>query len=186
MIGVMGLDLDYLKHLAYSDDREAVLNDLMQAYGQDVWNYAFVLTKRPDAADDLAQDVFLKAYRQWHTFRGESSVKTWLLSITRHASLNYLKSAFIRKVTLTDKLFSRESRRSAEKEALDRLRVREVWDIVLQLPAKYREVLILDAHYELKESEIADLLGIAPGTVKSRLHRARAKVEKALKEADQP
>jgi RNA polymerase sigma-70 factor (ECF subfamily) len=52
----------------------------------------------------------------------------------------------------------------------------EIWSKVLMLPVKYREVLILDAKYELTTKEIAGVLGLAEGTVKSRLHRARQKM----------
>lgn len=58
----------------------------------------------------------------------------------------------------------------------------EVWDTVLNLPQKHREVLILDAKYELSYDEIAETLDVSIGTVKSRLHRARARVSKILSE----
>ncbi|BBI31190.1 hypothetical protein KCTCHS21_05890 [Cohnella abietis] len=86
---------------------------LMTQYGQDVWNLAFVLTKRYDLADDVTQDVFLNAYKAIGTFRGASSVKTWLLSITRNISINYLRSAFMRKVTLTEWITSKGTSPSA-------------------------------------------------------------------------
>jgi RNA polymerase sigma-70 factor (ECF subfamily) len=179
------LQHEYLKHLSHNDDAGAVLTDLMKCYGKDVWSYAYVMTQSKDASDDLLQEVFLKAYRQVHTFRGESSVKTWLLSITRNESLNYLKSAFIRKVTLVDHIFPKRSSGSAEQELLDRLRAKEIWSIVLKLPVKYREIILLEAHYEYTELEMAQILGVSRGTVKSRLHRARAKVETAIKEANE-
>jgi RNA polymerase sigma-70 factor (ECF subfamily) len=178
------LPFDYIKDLSQHDDAGTVLNDLMQAYGKAVWSYAFVLTQRKEVADDLMQDVFLSAFQHMHTFRGESTVRTWLLGITRNKSLNYLKSAFFRKVTLVDKVFPKEALRSAEQEMMDQLATSEIWNIVLKLPVKYREVILLEAHYAYTEQEIADLLGVPKGTVKSRLHRARAKVEKAIKEAD--
>ncbi|MEF3303984.1 RNA polymerase sigma factor [Paenibacillus sp. GYB003] len=176
----------YLRHIAQSGDPEALLTDLMRTFGDDVWNYARCMTGRPDAADDIAQDVFWKAYRGLSSFRGECSVKTWLLRITRRTALNYMRSAFVRKVTPVG-LFAPKAagaHRSAELAALDRQAERDVWAAVLALPGKYREAIVLDAHYELSYREIADLLGISEGTVKSRLHRARAKVEKMLKEED--
>ena len=177
-------ELDYLKHLSRSDDAAAVLDDMMRIYGPDVWRYAYFLTKRPDAADDISQDVFLKAYRKLSSFRGESSVRTWLLGIARHASLNYMRAAFFRKVTLVDRIHPKDHGPSAEHVAIERLQTERIWAMVLSLPAKYREILILDAHYECSEQEMADLLGISRGTVKSRLHRARAKVEKLRKGDD--
>jgi RNA polymerase sigma-70 factor (ECF subfamily) len=178
------LQLDYLKNLSQHDDAGTILNDLMHAYGKDVWSYAFVLTKREEVADDLMQEVFLSAFQHMHTFRGESTVKTWLLSMTRNKSLNYLKSAFFRKVILVDRVFPNKAVRSAEQEMMDRIETTEIWDFVLKLPLKYREIILLEAHYAYTEQEMANLLGVPRGTVKSRLNRARAKVEKALKEAD--
>lgn len=174
----------YLHHLAPGFDRSAVLEELMAEYGNDVWNFAYVLTRRQDAADDISQDVFLAAYNKLYAFRGESSVKSWLLAIARNKSLNYLRSAFIRKVVpldmfaIRDKL--REAADSAEKAALDKAMTRNIWSLVLTLPVKYREVLVLAYHYELSTEEIAEALGLAAGTVKSRLFRARRKMSELL------
>jgi len=180
----MKLQFEHLKHMTPCNDPGTILNDLMKAYSKDVWNYAFILTKNKETSDDLMQEVFLNAYRRIHTFRGESSVKTWLLKMTRNASLNYLKSAFFRKVILVEKIFPKGQTRSAEQEMMSRIQTKAIWELVLRLPVKYREVILLEAHYEYTEHEMAELLGVSRGTVKSRLHRARAKVERALKEAD--
>jgi len=80
---------EYLRYLGEQADRKALLTELMNAYGKDVWNFAFSMTKKWDQADDIAQEVFLKAYRNLHTFRSQSSVKTWLLAITRNMVLDY-------------------------------------------------------------------------------------------------
>ncbi|CAK4870508.1 unnamed protein product [Aphanomyces euteiches] len=176
--------MEYIKHLSQHDDAGAILNDLMKNYGKDVWDYAFILTKRKEAADDLMQEVFLSAFQQIHSFRGDSSVKTWLLRITRNKSLNFLKSAFIRKVTLVDRVFSKATVCSAEQELFNHIQVQEIWGIVMKLPIKYREIILLEAHYAYTEQEMSALLEIPVGTIKSRLHRARSKVEQALKEAD--
>jgi RNA polymerase sigma-70 factor (ECF subfamily) len=178
------LQMEYIKHLSQHDDAGVILNDLMKNYGKDVWDYAFILTKRKEAADDLMQEVFLSAFQQIHSFRGDSSVKTWLLRIARNKSLNYLKSAFIRKVTLVDRVFSKATVISAEQELLNQIQVQEIWRIVMKLPIKYREIILLEAHYAYTEQEMSTLLEIPVGTIKSRLYRARSKVEQAMKEAD--
>lgn len=175
---------EYVQHVIQSGDPESLLQDLMEAYGDDVWRYACFMTRRRDAADDITQEVFWKAYRHLSAFRGDCSVKTWLLGITRRTAINYLRSAFVRKVTLFGLLSPQGSSRSAEAVMMDRHAERGLWEVVLGLPAKYREVLVLDAHYELSNKEIAELLGVSEGTVKSRLHRARAKVEQTLKEGE--
>ncbi|TBL79172.1 sigma-70 family RNA polymerase sigma factor [Paenibacillus thalictri] len=151
----------------------------MDSFGNDVWNFAYFLTNRSDAADDISQEVFLAAFNGLYAFRGDCSVKSWLLTITRNKALHYLQSAFIRKVTLTDKL-KRGSSPSAEQVVFDRLDNHMVWKAVMQLPRKYREVLVLDFHYGLKQKEIAILLKVSEGTVKSRSHRAKKRMSDLL------
>ncbi|WP_233567822.1 RNA polymerase sigma factor [Cohnella faecalis] len=92
------MDHEYLKNMTDGLDRNALLEDLMLTYGKDVWNYAYFLTRRKDLAEDIAQDVFVKAYNSLYSFRGDSPMKAWLLTITRHATLDYLKSSWVRKV----------------------------------------------------------------------------------------
>ncbi|MEK8130938.1 sigma-70 family RNA polymerase sigma factor [Paenibacillus filicis] len=179
------VNFDYLKYLSDSTDKKAILHELMTAYGKDVWNYAYSITRKWDQADDITQEVFIKVYRNLYTFRCESSVKTWLLAITRNMTLDYRKSAFLRKVTLVDAFAAREEQAaatSAEHEVMARMTLNEMWDLVLKLPVKYREVLILFAHHQLSMKEIADVLGVSEGTVKSRLFHARSKISR-LKES---
>ncbi|MFB9327453.1 RNA polymerase sigma factor [Paenibacillus aurantiacus] len=171
---------EYLKHLDAGYDRAPVLRDMMDAYGDDVWNFAFFLTKRPEAADDVAQDVFLAAYNGLYAFRGSCTVKSWLLTITRNKALHVVQSAFIRRVTLTDRLVRRGAAPSAEAAALEGMENRALWEAVLRLPRKYREVLILDYHYGLTMREMAELLRISEGTVKSRSHRAKKRMSELL------
>ncbi|GGI45021.1 RNA polymerase sigma factor [Paenibacillus marchantiophytorum] len=176
----MSNDLEYLKHLVKGYDRDLVLRDLMNKFGDDVWNFAFFLTHRPDVADDLSQEVFLAAYKGMYAFRGECSVKSWLLTITRNKALHYLQGAFLRKVTLTDRLYSKSVSPAAEQVLFDRIENLNLWGTVMTLPRKYREVLVLDYHYGLKLNEIAKLLGVSVGTVKSRSYRAKKKMNELL------
>ena len=92
------------------------------------------------------------------------------------------KSTFIRKVTLVDVVRSSGTQRSAESQYLDQAYTNDLWNMVMRLPTKYREVLILEARHQLTGKEMSNLLGISEGTVKSRLHRARQAVMKSLKE----
>ncbi|WP_052339281.1 sigma-70 family RNA polymerase sigma factor [Gorillibacterium massiliense] len=169
--------------MADSDDRKSILADLMTAYGNDVWNYAFSLTRKRDLADDITQDVFLKAYRGLFTLRKEGSVKMWLLAITRNTAADYRRSAFFRRVTLFESFDYTSSQPSAEETAMDRFSITDIWEKVLRLPPKYREVLILFGHHQMSMKEIASLLGVTEGTVKSRLFQARAKITK-MKEGE--
>lgn len=175
------LQFDYLKHVTDGLDRHAVLDELMTAYGKDVWNFAFFITGSREMADDIAQDVFVKVFQQIYEFRGRSSIKTWLLAITRNTARDVLRSAWVRRVVLFDTIASRsQAAPSAERESMDKLMTEEIWAVVLKLPRKLKEVLLLTSHYDLSMQETADMLHLSIGTVKSRLHRARAAVNRKL------
>ena len=174
------LAFDYLKHMTGGVDKHALFDELMMTYGRDVWNYAYFMTKRRELAEDIAQDVFVKAYEHLDSFRGGSSVKSWLLSIARNTALDYLKTAWMRKVQLFPSRFLQASQRSAESEWFGSEEKNRIWSLVLELPRKQREVLILFAHYRMSMKEIAEMLGISEGTVKSSLHRARQAIGGSL------
>lgn len=160
----------------------STLRDWMDVHGQDVWNFIFTLTRNHSVTDDITQDVFIKAYQKMSLFRNESSPKTWLLKIARNAVYDHQRSAFIRKVTLLGAHSVNASSPSAEHEALTNLVQEEIWKIVLSLPQKLREILVLYGHNGLSMEETAQILGISVGTVKSRLHRARQRLENQLKD----
>ena len=174
------MELNYLKYISDGLDRDTALVELMNEYGDDVWNFAFFLVRRSDVADDLCQEVFLAAYDKLHAYRGESSIKSWLLAITRNKAYKHLKSAFISKVTLMDYILTKDTAKSAEAEAFDRLETRHIWNTVMELPVKFREAIVLDAYYQLTVQETAAMLGVPEGTAKSRLHRARKKLSSLL------
>jgi RNA polymerase sigma-70 factor (ECF subfamily) len=178
------VDFDYLKYLSSGYDKNKILHDLMVEFGQDVWNYAFSLTRYRHLADDIRQDAFVKAFNKLDTFRGESSPKAWLLSITRNLAIDYRRSAFLRKVTLVDYIKERGSYASAEQEFFENLAVSDAWKAVLSLPIKHREVIVLYVHHQLSILEIAALLKISESAVKVRLHRARIKVNASYKERE--
>lgn len=181
------MSFDYLKHIAGGLDKAALFEELMLTYGQDVWRYAYFITRRRDLAEDIAQEVFVKAFEHLETFRGGTSVKSWLLRITRNAALDHLKTAWMRRVRLLPGWMVGESRGhhpSAENEWLGGEAKTQVWRAVLELPRKQREALLLFAHYRLSLKEIAELLDIAEGTVKSRIFRARQTVGDRLAHLD--
>lgn len=171
-------NFEYLKYITETADTRAILRELMETYGNDVWNYAFSLSRSTDQADDITQEVFLKVYRKLGTFRGDSSVKTWLLAITRHTACDMKRRSFWNKIKDFDVFQTGVSQPSAEQEAIEKLAVSDIWKQVIALPVKYREVLILFAHYQLSMKEMADILNLSEGTVKSRLFHARAKLLK--------
>lgn len=176
------LNENYLANVTEGLDRDEMLEFLMRDYGQDVWNYAFFLTRRRELADDISQDVFVRVYDRMQTYRGQASIRTWLLTITRNMVKDHWKQAWTRRVTLFwNRIVSvGEQAPSAEDEALRSMARDEIWTCVLSLSSKLREPLLLYAHYGCSYEEIAGILQVSKGTVKSRISRARASVEEKL------
>jgi RNA polymerase sigma-70 factor (ECF subfamily) len=171
-------EFDYLKHLSDGYPKNEILQHIAETYGTDLWNYAFSIVGKPELADDITQDVFIKVLEKLQTFRGESSMKTWLLSITRNTAINSRTKWLIRKTFLIDKWTDRHSYPSAETEAIEQIEMNNAWKMVMKLPLKYREVLVLFVHHEMSQKEIAETIGVPEGTIKSRLHHARLKLAK--------
>ncbi len=173
------MGLEYLKHVSAVESFS--LDELMDEFGDDVLKYAYAITKDRELAKDVAQETFIKAHYKIDSFRGQSSLKTWLFAITRNTALNYISSSYIRRVLSFANIKPRQTAMSAEAAFMGKQSADEIWLIVMALPGKLREALVLDLQHELSVQEISDLLRIPEGTVKSRLHRARQKVEAQLK-----
>ncbi len=150
------------------------LEYLMRTYGNDVLRMAYSYVKDYDTAEDIFQEVFIKVNANLSGFRGESSIKTWLLRITVNACKDFLKSAYTRRVTM----FSEEEEANIPiadtTEEIERKQDGEQIRAALNLlPEKYREVLVCLYFEERSVAETAKVLGLSEGTVKSRLSRAR-------------
>ncbi|WP_027086635.1 RNA polymerase sigma factor [Cohnella panacarvi] len=171
---------DYLKYVVQVSPSN--MEEIVVEYWSDIWNYAFFLTKKYDAADDITQDTFIYAFRSLQGFRGQSSIKTWLLKICRNRVLNYRKSAFFRKIIPVSSIRPVPQSASAEAVYFSKLKMDEVVAHLFSLSYKYREVLLLEIRHGLSIAEISILLGVPEGTVKSRLHRARQAMRKKFGE----
>lgn len=124
------------------------------------------------AAEDMAQEAFVKAYRSLASFRGESAFSTWLTSVALNSYRSHLRSE-------GPPLLSIDLARAfaVEPGAMRGLQTQEraeaVRRAVLTLPARYREAIVVYYFEERDLAESARVLGIAEGTVKARLHRGR-------------
>jgi len=170
------VESEYLKYIQEVDSTE--LYNLMTQYGDDVWRYAYALTKNYEQSNDIAQEVFVKVHLKLHTFRGQCSFKTWLFSIARNIAINEMKSSYFRRVLLFGTVRHTQTEQSAEVTYMANQAASDIRQIIMSLSRKLREVLILNLEHDLTIQEIAKLLNIPEGTVKSRLNRARKEVEK--------
>jgi RNA polymerase sigma-70 factor (ECF subfamily) len=152
--------------------------ELVKKYQPKVFSMALSFARNREAADDLAQEIFLKAYLALPRFHGKSEFGTWLYRI----SMNHIKD-FLRKkgrakeVPLDDvcelAFSDREQAERAEREKETEARRLLVQRLVEGLPEKYRIILTLRDIQGMAYEEISRILKLSPGTVDSRLHRAR-------------
>jgi RNA polymerase sigma-70 factor (ECF subfamily) len=144
----------------------------------DVWRLAAHLVGQGEA-DDVTQDVFLRAYRSLPSFRAESSGRTWLLAITRHACADVVRSSRRRR-RLQDRLFSNHGSDSASSAegvlGLDQL--------MLGLDGDRRTAFVLTQVLGCSYAEAADICDTAVGTIRSRVARARMDLLEQMRAAD--
>jgi RNA polymerase sigma-70 factor (ECF subfamily) len=141
-------------------------------------------------AEDLTQEVFMKINKGLKGFEGKSSLSTWIYRLATNAALDRLHSRPFRenkqRISLSNDdeseaekkdIYMQEKELSAEREAI-RAEMNEcIREFVDRLPENYRAVVVLSELKDLKNQEIAEILGVSLDTVKIRLHRARVKLK---------
>lgn len=166
--------------LAARDGDPEAVERFVRALHRDVLRYVAHLSADPQAADDLAQDTFLRALGSLHRFEGRSSARTWLLSIARRTVVDSLRHAAAR-----PRLSDRDDWQAAAEQAQPRglpgfddgIALAELLD---GIPAERREAFVLTQLLQQPYAEAAAAIGCPVGTVRSRVARARATLIEAL------
>lgn len=171
------MDDEQLIRLSLEGDQSA-FGSLVTKYKVKVYNLAFSLTHNRETADDLAQEVFLKAYMSLAAFKFKSGFGTWLYRITVNHVRDFLRKAGkIQTVPFLDEQrYEQMEDDPADRRVQDDIAKQRqvvVRRVLQSLPEKHRVILTLRDMQGLSYEEIAGILRIAPGTVDSRLHRAR-------------
>ena len=159
--------------------------ELYQEFEAMVYNLALRMSGDPADAEDIAQETFIRAYRHLGKFKGKSSLKTWVFRIALNCSNTRLRRRarrLSRRVDDSERELERaaDEGRSPEERALATdlsAGVRVALDL---LPVHYREAVLLRDFEELNYSEIAEVLGVRIGTVRSRIARGREQLRKRL------
>ncbi|OCS89024.1 sigma-70 family RNA polymerase sigma factor [Caryophanon latum] len=164
-------------------EKDALLERVMIAYGDELVRLAYTYVKESEVAKDVVQNAFVKCYRHLDTFRGDANIKTWLYRITMNESKDYLKSWHCRMVRVKSFFHENSARQqSAEKEVLHRFAHAQLKADIFTLPTMYREVVYLHYFEDLAVAEIAELLHASPHTIKTRLRRGTQRLGAILKE----
>ena len=143
-----------------------------------VYGLCLRMTGNVSEAEDCAQEAFIQAWNQIERFRGESQFSTWLHRIAVNAVLGSMRKSKRER----DRLQVAEALNPQPLETGDSGTLRDLSEAVNSLPEGARHVFVLNAVYGYTHEEAADMLGIAAGTSKAQLHRARRLLAQQLKE----
>jgi RNA polymerase sigma-70 factor, ECF subfamily len=164
----------------------AAVEGFVRALHRDVVRYVAHLSADPQAADDLAQDTFVRALSGLHRFEGRSSARAWLLSIARRAVIDSHRSAAARP-RLSDAADWQRAVELSQPRGLPGFDDGVVLlDLLGALPEDRREAFVLTQLLGLPYAEAAAVSGARVGTVRSRVARARATLAALLAEAGEP
>lgn len=154
------------------------LEDLYIRHGSSLLIYLVGQLGQRELAEEVLQDVMLAAWQAAPRFRGESQVRTWLFSIARHRALN------ARRRSPAPDAMQELDRLAGDSQPADLVEQQDTLESIArairELPEEQRETVELVFFHELSGPEVAEIMGVAPGTVKSRLHRAKATLRKWL------
>jgi RNA polymerase sigma-70 factor, ECF subfamily len=154
-----------------------------------IFRFLLASTRDVDLAETLTQECFLKAHRNWGSFRGDSSAMTWLMRIAinlqkdhwRNRRMQFWRQTRTNSVDLDEASeWLPSGERSAEQQLLAREQVKRVWESVKGLSERQRTVFLLRYVEEQELSEIARATGLSEGTVKAHLSRAVGRVRAEL------
>lgn len=155
---------------------------LVRMYRNDVYALCYYFAHNREDAWDLAQDVFVKAWRALHTFRGDAAFKTWLMRIAANHSKDYLKRRRLDTTAYDDTLQASqtEAGRTPSEAAQAEELGRAIDAAVRQLPHKHQMAFMLREYQGLSYQEMAEVMQCNIGTVMSRLFHARRRLQQLL------
>lgn len=160
---------------------EEELNQFIKQNGDSLLRMSYLYLKDLQLAEDALQDTYIKVLKNINTYKGNSNIKTWITRILINTCKNYLRTAYFKRiifgipdgVNLDYDLEQRFINNELEKQLIKE---------ICNLKKEYKEVILLFYYQNFKISEIAQILKISESLVKSRLFRAKNKLNKNLKE----
>ena len=176
-------DLDLVQRCRYGDAE--AFEEIYHRYSEMIYNLAARMSGDRDRAADLTQEVFLRAYRKLDRFKGGASFKTWLYRV----ALNHCRSRLrgrrwwfspLAEEHGADGLQLMDPRDGPEEKAVQWDRRRHLSRALATLPPHFREAVVLCDLQGLEYQEIAEVLGVRIGTVRSRIARGREKLRASL------
>lgn len=178
-----GEDTDLIRRVTEGDRR--AFDMLMRRHEERIFAVCLRMMRSREAALDAAQDTFLTVFRKAHQFRGDAKVSTWIYRIAVNTCLDRLRAKKRRPTTPLESVPEPEDSAATDPYAAVELRP-VIEDALARIPDEYRAAIILCDLQGASVAEAADVLEVAEGTVKSRLHRGRKQLAEDLGNLREP
>ena len=173
---------------------DAAFTHLVTRYKDPIINYINMMVGNYDTAADLAQETFLRVYQNIGRYNDQYQFSTWIYRIATNLAIDEIRyrkrrgRVFFRNIweNQTDgaaeerEFMLRDSSRNPDEEVLRKESGKVLGDAIRSLPSKYRSAFVMKEVQELSYDEIAEILKTSPGTIKSRMHRARELLQRKL------
>ncbi len=159
---------------------ETAFEELYRLHATRLYNLAYRMAGSPTDADDLLQDIFLQAYRKVGSFRGESSMGTWLYRLGMNHCLDVLRSRQARMGQQTDSLDEENAAPAVAAPAIGAVSRIDLERAIAKLPPACRAAFLLHDVEGFGHQEVGTILGISEGTSKSQVHKARLRIRQYL------
>lgn len=152
-----------------------------------LYAFALKLTRARDDADDLVSDTMLRAFQRWEQYRLGTNIRAWLFTILYHAFVSRKRRIDAREVQpLEDEdgreIFEAVGDADPESTFYDSFLDEDIVSAIQRLPDEYRDAVVMSDLHGLKYAEIARILGVPEGTIKSRLFRGRRLLQVQLRD----
>lgn len=167
-----------------TEDKDTLIDEIMNQYGQEILQLAYSYVNNKAIAEDLTQDIFVKFYKNLHTYSGKSKLRTWLWRIAINHCKDFHRSWYNKNVVIAGEEMPNNS---TKKELVEQAVIQKEEDdtliaAIMKLPIKYREVIYLFYYEELPLKEIALVTDTGLNTVKTRLRRAKELLKEELED----
>ena len=175
---VRSADLDLAGRIRAGDG--GAFEELYRQHATRLYNLAYRMAGGPTEAEDLLQDIFLLAYRKLGSFRGDSSLGTWLYRLAMNHCLDVLRSRQTRMGQQTDSLDDDGAVEVAAAPAIGAVSRMDLERAIETLPPACRAAFLLHDVEGFGHEEVGSILGISEGTSKSQVHKARLRIRQYL------
>ncbi|WP_029408196.1 sigma-70 family RNA polymerase sigma factor [Thiomicrorhabdus sp. Milos-T2] len=162
-------------------NKQRFFEQLVSAYANDLYRYAYWLCKQPPLAEDLVQETFARAWKSIDKLKDENAAKAWLITILRRENARLYEKYQPQLLEIEESLVADDY----HNEPSHKLEKQQLHQIMLTLEDEYKEPLILQIMWGFSGEEIAAELGLKLATVNTRLFRARQQLKQIMNDENE-